>query len=205
MCVLAAAWGSNLDPVWRPVWREAGAFGLVSAVGLSAARRVRASYRRRSEQRTVEGQLTRRLASELFTYDAPEHLRPIIERFFADFEGWASTQTDRRLGTDDHSPAELFLIDCRNPAATQLDLPSIVARVRNISLVGVGLSHAEPLATGPALLAYETRDGARLVVGVEVSWCRSTGDGHYVSGGRFVEFSHFHATLDEQAPELQSI
>lgn len=205
VCVLAAAWGSNLDPEWRPLWREAGAFGLASAVGLSAARQMRSAYRRRTEQRSVEAQLTRRLATELFTSDASEHLRAIIERFFADFEGWAVTPTDRRLGTDDHAPAELFYIDCDHPGATQLETPSAVTRVRNISQVGIGLSHPDPVTTGPALLAYETRDGARLVIGVEISWCRPTGDGEFVSGGRFVEFSHFHATLEEQPAELQSI
>jgi hypothetical protein len=205
VCVLAAAWGSNLNPDWRPLWREVGAFGLVSAVGLSAARQMRAVFRRRSEQRSVEAQLTRRLATDLFTSDASEHLRTIIERFFADFEGWASSPTDRRLGTDNHASAELFCIDCDHPGAMQLEMPSAVARVRNISQVGIGLSHPQPLATGPVLLAYETRDGARLVIGVEISWCRSTGDGEYISGGRFVEFSHFHATLDEQAAEMQPI
>ncbi|MBL9125666.1 MAG: hypothetical protein JNG90_18650 [Planctomycetaceae bacterium] len=198
VCVLAAAWGSNLDPHWRPLWQQAGAFGLVSAVGLSAARRVRATYRNRVEQRSVEAQLTRRLASELFTQDASERLRTVIDRFLADFDGWASTPTDRLVGTDDHGPVEIYYLDCARPGATQLENPSAVARVRNISQVGIGLVHPGPLRTGPALLAYETRDGARLVIGTEISWCRPTGDGESISGGRFVEFSQFQAALDEQ-------
>lgn len=201
VCVLAAAWGSNLDPAWRPIWREAGAFGLASAVGLSTARQMRSAYRRRTEQRSVEAQLTRRLAAELFTGDASEHLRGIIDRFVNDFDGPAKTPTDRRLGTDDHAPAEIFAVDCDHPGATQLAIPTAVASVRNISQVGIGLAHPNPVSTGPVLLAYQTRDGARLVIGVEISWCRITGDGEYISGGHFVEFSHFHATLDEQAAE----
>lgn len=205
VCVLAAAWGSNLDPEWRPAWRLAGLFGLVSAVGLSVARRAHAKYRHHCAQRSVESQLTRRLASELFTSDASDHLRPIVERFFADFEGSGNPQSDRRLGTDQNSPAQLFALDsCSNPNGTQLGDEPLVAHVRNISLSGIGLSHGAPLAAGPVLLTYETQDGARLAVGVEISWCRPSGRGQYISGGKFVEFSHAPAMLDEQACELQT-
>ena len=37
ICLLAAATGNVLDDVWRPLWAQSGAFGLVAAVGLGIA------------------------------------------------------------------------------------------------------------------------------------------------------------------------
>lgn len=203
VCVLAAAWGSNLDPSWRPIWREVGAFGLVSAFGLSTARQLHSAYRRRADQRTTEGLLTRRLATELFQADAPEHLKPIVERFFADFNDNGGSQSDRRLGTASHPPARLYAFEHDVPAVSLLDRPGVIAHVRNISLNGIGFVHDEPIPVGPALIVYSTRGGERLVVGVLLSWCRPSGDGEYTSGGHFVEFSHGHPELDSPDHALQ--
>jgi hypothetical protein len=202
--VLAAAWGSNLDESWRPIWREIGAFGLVSAVGLSTARKLHTAYRRRADQRVTEGLLTRRMASELFESDAPKRLGPDVERFFADFEENGTEHSDRRLGTAEHPPVRLFPLDPRSPESTQIEVGGVSAQVRNISLTGLGLVHVEPLTVGPMLLVYETRAGDRLVLGLHVTWCRPAGDGEYVSGGHFVEFSHTHPTRDESS-ELQAV
>lgn len=204
VCVLAAAWGSNLDPQWRPIWREFGAFGLISAVGLDVARKVHSVYRRRSDQRSFEGQLARRVATELFNNEAPKYLHPTIERLFADFDDDGKSRGERRIGTAAHPPAHLFALDPRNPAETNLEVAGIEARIRNISLAGLGLIHAEPLSSGPYVLTYEARSGENLVVGIEVAWCRPTGDGDYISGSRFVEFSRLPAHLS-QAEQLQPV
>lgn len=204
VCVLAAAWGSSLDEAWRPIWRLIGVFGLVSAFGLSTAQRLHLAYRRRVARRAAEGLLSNRLATELFQRNAPERLRPIIERFIADFQDTSSTHSDRRLGTDLHPPVHLYPLDHDVPDSARIDLPGVIARVRNISLNGIGMAHEERLPTGPLVLVYVTRAGERLVVGVHLSWCRPTGDGEYASGGYFVEFNQTDGSTDNSVRELQT-
>lgn len=186
--VLAAGWGSNIDPQWRPIWREFGTFGLVSAVGLHAARRLHGNLRRRRDQRTVENLLSRRLATEAAASEVTGMLpNPAIEKLFAEFDSDGSSRSDRRLGTSGHPPARLFIFDPSNTRPVDATRPDLVAQIRNISLSGIGLSHSESIEPGQFLLHYTTRDGEQLVVGVELHWCRPSGDNTFISGGRFAE------------------
>jgi hypothetical protein len=59
--LLAAAWGSTIDPSWQPVWLRLGAFGLVSAIGLRVADRVREKRKIQAEKRNIESALNKRV------------------------------------------------------------------------------------------------------------------------------------------------
>lgn len=59
--LLAAAWGSTIDPSWQPIWLRLGAFGLVSAIGLRVAEKVREKRKLQAEKRNLESALNKRV------------------------------------------------------------------------------------------------------------------------------------------------
>jgi hypothetical protein len=59
--LLAAAWGSTIDPSWQPIWLRLGAFGLVSAIGLRVAARVRETRIQQAAIQNVESTLNKRV------------------------------------------------------------------------------------------------------------------------------------------------
>jgi|GEM_PF-7127320 len=63
VCLLAAAWGATIDPSWQPIWMRLGAFGLVSAVGLSATSKFRENRKEQAAKTKVESTLNKRVAA----------------------------------------------------------------------------------------------------------------------------------------------
>jgi hypothetical protein len=59
--ILAAAWGSTIDPTWQPIWMRLGTFGLVSAIGLRVEAKLRESRKIQAEKRNVESTLNKRV------------------------------------------------------------------------------------------------------------------------------------------------
>ena len=59
------------------------------------------------------------------------------------------------------------------------------AFARDISESGIGLLHVMPLPEGTVDLMIETADGF-CVVPAKIAWCRSAGDGWYMSGAEFI-------------------
>lgn len=58
-----------------------------------------------------------------------------------------------------------------------------VAFTREISMVSIGLLHNAPLTPGWLTVAIPRRQGEPLRLAAEIVWCRSCGDGWYLSGG----------------------
>ncbi len=58
---------------------------------------------------------------------------------------------------------------------------------REISAGGIGLLHNFPLPNGPVVLAIQRANGGTAHVKTDIRWCRPTGDGWYLSGGKFSE------------------
>ena len=61
VCLLAAAWGATIDPSWQPIWMRLGAFGLASALGLSATSKFRERRKLQDAQTKVETTLNKRV------------------------------------------------------------------------------------------------------------------------------------------------
>jgi hypothetical protein len=59
--ILAAAWGSTIDPSWQPIWMRLGAFGLVSAIGLRVEATLRETRQLQAEKRNIEKTLNKRV------------------------------------------------------------------------------------------------------------------------------------------------
>jgi hypothetical protein len=58
---------------------------------------------------------------------------------------------------------------------------------RDLSRSGVGLLHALDLPLRTAQLTISPDDGEKVVLAIELAWCRPAGDGWYISGATFLE------------------
>lgn len=71
-------------------------------------------------------------------------------------------------------------------AAETADLGPHQAFTRELSTTGIGLLHNLQLAPGAYTLTVLHVDGRRTSLPTEILWCRSCGEGWYLSGGRFM-------------------
>ena len=69
LCMLAATWGRTIDPEWQNLWGKAGAIGLLAAVILDRADRVRNQRKQKIEEESARAASEDRLA-RLNEYEA---------------------------------------------------------------------------------------------------------------------------------------
>lgn len=188
VCVLSAAWGAGMDADWQACWKQLGAFGLASAVGLNAASRVRATYKRRAEQVALASHLEERLS--IFA-DEPEldpQLRSIVGRLLEDVEADnGDNDNDNRTGFPVASGWPVLVTPLTGNRGPSRRATTTRAMLRNVSRTGVGLLHSLALAVGPARLTCRLRDGQVVSLVIEIRWCERQSDGRFASGGRFLE------------------
>jgi hypothetical protein len=67
------------------------------------------------------------------------------------------------------------------------DTSHLSAFSREISPLGIGLLHNEPLAPETVTLRLRGPGGTTLAVQTQILWCRPCGEGWYLSGGRFLQ------------------
>ena len=187
VCVLSAAWGAGMDASWQSYWKLLGAFGLASAVGLNAAARVRATYKRRAQIIALSNHLEERLTSFADEPELDPQLRSAVARLLDEVEADANDPGDDRTRFPVPSGWPVLLTPLsRTPGPTRR-ATTIRAILRNVSRTGAGMLHAIELPLGPARLTYRLRDGHIVSLLVEIRWCERQADGHFYSGGRFVE------------------
>jgi hypothetical protein len=179
VCVLSAAWGAGMDADWQSYWKLLGAFGLASAVGLNAAARVRATYKRRAQIIALSNHLEERLTSFAD--------RSAVARLLDEVEADGNDPGDDRTRFPVPSGWPVLLTPLTRTAAPARRAITIRAVLRNVSRTGAGLLHAIELPLGPARLTYRLGDGHIVSLIVEIRWCERQADGHFYSGGRFVE------------------
>jgi hypothetical protein len=62
---------------------------------------------------------------------------------------------------------------------------------REISSHGIGLMHDVELHPGEVEVTLPSRRGHTVRMRVHVNWCRSCGDGYFISGGTFVDIKGY--------------
>jgi hypothetical protein len=65
--------------------------------------------------------------------------------------------------------------------------PRFSAFARDVSPLGVGLLHIMPLEPGPVVVTLRGASGDELSLRTQIMWCKSAGEGWYMSGGRFLD------------------
>jgi hypothetical protein len=189
LCMLAAAFGAMLGPVWSRWWAIFGTFGLVSAIGLRVLNRSRARLADRTRGKQLALKAERRLDEMMGDIESSGAIRAALRQF----QPGATDSTPR--GTNCQAEARLPLnkpatitplLRSSGDAGYQRGKP-LAARVRSISGSGFGLAHDQQLERGVVLLEFELEDGQRLQLIADVLWCELQDSGCYFSGGRILE------------------
>jgi hypothetical protein len=187
LCLLAAAWGPNLPAESRAIWGNVGTFGLVAAVGLSLAARVRAVRRTQRHKQKQEECIDQRLTQVVTHSESVEALRTTVALLQSDLRERAavlpSATSNDTLGSG--CPVEVLLLDpVFGPRASGRPL---TVYLRDLSNGGIGLLHRVPLPTGRVLLKFHLMDGGTKTLTADIRWCRKIDDRLYWSGGPLLE------------------
>ncbi|MGE0534803.1 MAG: PilZ domain-containing protein [Pirellulales bacterium] len=187
VCVLSAAWGAGMDASWQNCWKQLGAFGLASAVGLNAAARVRATYKRRAHQIAVASHLEERLTNFADEPELDPQLRSAVARLLDEVEADSTTANDDRTRFPVSSGWPVLATPLTQTGGPSRRATTTRAVLRNVSRTGIGLLHSIPLPIGTMRLTYRLNDGHIVSLIIEIRWCERQSDGRFASGGRFLE------------------
>jgi hypothetical protein len=187
VCLLAAAMGRSLDPRWQTIWAEAGAFGLVAAVGLASVERMRVVRLQRSRTKALQARFEcglARLHQHSATIDSINSaVRKLAQQAAIDMRGkLGKAQRNRRRDQMElvaDYPLEIMPVDDR--AEYDIDLVPITGTLQQISSRVVSFEHHEPIPTRTVLLTFST-GVKRLSFVVDVTWTQKIDDA-YTSGG----------------------
>lgn len=176
--IVAAAWGSTLDPSWQPLWKQMGAFGLASAVGLNFAERYRATRRLRTQQKALECRVERSIRTLL--------------------DGGPEEQDDAEVNAE---PEQIESGGTREPRmSVSVRWPAVITPVgadgassgtgrigyiENVSKTGIGLAHRPPLLAGLVRVTFRRTSGQPIAMLMEVRWSRQVADERCQCGACF--------------------
>jgi hypothetical protein len=192
VCLLAAATGSALDPQWRPLWAQMGAFGLASAVGLSVVARLRATRRRQAAEEAKRSTLERRMESVVSQFEPSPSLRTTVSRLCQEFLERPPDSDNSRAGCVAVSARPVMITPLRRDREGKFLVrgASTEAHVRDLSSRGVGVAHHGQLPSSLVLLTCDASDGTALAVVVDLRWSHNLGAGDFLSGGEFIEVTN---------------
>ncbi|MGD9721986.1 MAG: hypothetical protein AB7O59_10265 [Pirellulales bacterium] len=192
VCLLAAATGSALDPEWRPLWAQMGAFGLASAVGLSVVAKMRTARRRQALEDAKRSTLERRMEAVVSQFEPSPSLRTTVSRLCQEFLERPPESDQTRAGCLAAYARPVMITPLRRDREGKFLVRGTTteAQVRDLSVRGVGVAHHGPLPSSLVLLTCDASDGTSLAVVVDLRWSHNLGDGDFLSGGEFVEVTN---------------
>jgi hypothetical protein len=189
ICLLAAALGNTLDEVWRPLWAEGGAFGVIAAIGLGMAEKahtVRAEQLRDSVSMARAESGLARHTQDCATIDS---INSAVDRLT---EHAARTRHSQVFPPDRHErPGRGPILDGQPMTITSLldtdgfdpsAAVTIPGTLRQISSRSITLEHAGEITSRTALLMFELAHGVQLSLVVDVKWTQKI-DAGFTSGG----------------------
>jgi hypothetical protein len=187
VCLLAAAMGRSLDDRWQVVWAEAGAFGLVAAVGLAGIERIRRARLERERQVALQARFEcglARLHQHSATIDSINSaVRKLAQQAAIDMRGkLGKAQRNRRRDQMELvADYPLAIQPVAEDAQQGVELPQIKGTLQQISSRVVSFEHTESIPTRTVLLTFQTGEQPLSFV-VDVTWTQKI-DGAYSSGG----------------------
>jgi hypothetical protein len=190
LCLLAASWGHLLDPQWAAVWAEFGAFGIVSAVGLSGLEMLRNSRSERTYNRVIQARIESGLARLNEHSAAVDSINSAVRRLAENAakrrtsESGTVSRARRRWQPQLLSdyPLEIIQVEDQREPFDAKSVAPVPGVLRQISSQGVSFEHDETFAARIVLLTFRLSDDQRLSFVVDVMWTQKTVNG-YASGG----------------------
>ncbi len=189
VCMLAAAFGAMVGPVWSYWWMLFGTFGLASAVGLDIVNRSRARRIDRVRSKRNAMRFARKLDELMSEMQVSDAIRAALHLLQPDAKEPTAQDTmgqaEARLFLD--KPATIRrLLRSSGSTGYQPGEP-LAGRMRNISRHGFGLAHDQRLERGFVLLECELENGQPIQFVGAVLWCERQEDGCYFSGGKLLD------------------
>ena len=189
LCMLAAAFGAMLGPVWSRWWAIFGTFGLVSAIGLRVLNRSRARLADRTRGKQLALKAERRLDEMMGDMESSGAIRAALRQFQPGATDptpqGTNCQAEPRLPLN--KPATITpLFRSSGDAGYRLGEP-LAVRVRNISPHGFSLAHDQRMERGFVLLDFDLENGEPMQFIADVLWCELQDSGCYLSGGKLLE------------------
>jgi hypothetical protein len=189
LCMLAAAFGAMVGPIWSRWWAIFGTFGLASAVGLNVLNRSRArlANHRRREQLALKAE--RKLDEMMGDLESSGAIHAALRQFQPGAPD--PTPQDANGHAEPRLPLNkpvtiMRLLRYSSGTIDRLGEP-LVGRVRNISRHGFGLAHDQRLERGLVLLEFDLENGEPIQFVADVFWCELQESGCYFSGGKILE------------------
>lgn len=188
-CLLAGGVSTLFSESARTMWMSWGCFGLVAAVGLDVAARVRERMRMDELNLIANRRFERDINYETEENEAKAAIREAVARMLVRTPQELQIAASRR--TQDRNPCdlavELLLQQGHKGAAGNRRDCRRIARITNLTESGFELTLMEPLSRQRLKLIIAAANGGRQTMLGEVLWCGPQRDGSIVAGGRFLD------------------
>lgn len=185
LCMLAAAFGAMVGPVWCQWWAIFGAFGLTSAVGLDIRSRWADQMRRRQFVLNAQRKLDEMIGDTESSGAILAALHKLQLGAADPTPQSTNCQSEPRMPFN--RPATVMrLLRYPSGAVERVGQP-LAGRLRNVSRQGFGLAHDERLERGHVILEVSLANGEPIQFIADVLWCELQESGCYFSGGKLLE------------------
>jgi hypothetical protein len=209
-CLLAGGLGTMIDPSTHVLWLRAGCFGLVAAVGLDAAARMRARRQRVKHFRALQRRCDRSLEMITTERDIVDSLRTAIAHLLT-----VRPQTAREglTGFEEQRwtcnlPVEVFAVRREHSVECSEDeAVGVIGRLDNLSNSGFGLILAEKLSARLVIITLLPHEDQEFDLLAEILWCDPCPDGRMRVGGRLLRVlpPGTHTSVDSPATENEEL
>ncbi len=187
-CLMAAGLGTMIDPRTHNLWVQAGCFGLVAAVGLDVAARMRGRRKRMRQWRDAQRRCERSLAQVVAQRDVAGELRAAVTHLLATCPLTKREQRDTEEARwSCNMQVEVYAVR-RDGHSTcpETDKIGVVGKLDNLSISGFGLQLEEQLASRLVIIAFAQPDEQPFDLLGEILWCDPRPDGRMRAGGRML-------------------
>ncbi len=190
LCLLAAGWGTGLDPTVGELWKIWGLLGLVSAAGLDVVWRTRMMRRKRTQQRSVQRRVVRSLTNLAAQTETSTRIGVAVRRIVEDHQQRDGTPSlEQRCDGRLSLRCTVRVTPLDDPASTSdgLHKTTFTVCARDISTSGVGLVHNQTINNRHVMFTFDLLDSESIALVAHLQWQHVETDGKYSSGWKFVE------------------
>jgi PilZ domain len=188
-CLLAGGLGALANPDVHTLWLRTGCFGLVAAVGLEGAARVRARGRSAKHRLALQRRWDRSLQMIVAERDSAAELRAAITRLLPAMPSLARENDpsceEPRWSCD--LDVEVFPVRRDSTSTyTATNDEMVAGRLGNLSNSGFGLELEQAIARPLVIISVLPPHEQEFDLLGEVLWCEPRPDGKLVAGGRLL-------------------
>jgi hypothetical protein len=187
LCLLAAAWGRQLDKRLQDLWGQVGAFGLTAAVGLASLEKTRSRQQEQVREQSLRLHFDDKLAELNDHNSALESISHAIRRLTKDAESGQHSAVSKPLGSIGNSPLcdyplQVVPVEQSGNAIASLSAVPIAGVLQRMSPRTVTFAHDHAFAERIVVLKFHLSTNDQLAFVVEIIWTRKSDEGFTSSG-----------------------